>query len=188
MEQIYITDFKNVAFDILKKYSGLPLNLMISGGSLLKILDNPMYKELDTEQWKIYYTDERLTHDISYRNIIQSHCFTQHTKAKIIAMDLEAYNVNIDICMMGISEDGHIASIFPNSKTLYSDKIIVKIDNSPKPPPNRVTVTPKFLNTVDRLYFFVPPTENGIKDVKHPHESIMEKLNRPFTVYLYKNN
>ncbi|KAG0436445.1 putative 6-phosphogluconolactonase [Dictyocoela muelleri] len=184
MEQIFIKDFKKTAFEILKKYSSLPLKLMISGGSLLDILDNPDYGHLDTRQWEIYYTDERICSDSKYSNILQSKKFIQHIDGIVFPMNEDKYKVKIDICMMGIGEDGHIASLQPESVYLLSKDNMIEVENFPKYPPKRRTVTLKFLNSVDQIYFFVPPTENGIKKVTCPHESILKKLKRPFVVYL----
>ncbi|KAG0418348.1 putative 6-phosphogluconolactonase 3, chloroplastic [Dictyocoela roeselum] len=188
MEQLFIKDFKKEAFKILKKYTSLPLNLMISGGSLLDILDNPAYRDLDTSNWSIYYTDERISPDPQYSNMLQSKKFCQHISGHIFPLDRETGRAKIDICMMGIGEDGHIASIQPESVYLLSDEYVVEVDGFPKYPPKRRTVTLKFLNGVGQIYFFVPPTKDGIKKIMCPHPSIVEKLRRPFVVYLYKQD
>ncbi|HEX4122513.1 MAG TPA: 6-phosphogluconolactonase [Verrucomicrobiae bacterium] len=48
-----------------------------------------------------------------------------------------------DLAFLGIGPDGHIASLMPNAKSevLQSREPYVHVDNSPKPPPNRITVT-----------------------------------------------
>ncbi len=46
--------------------------------------------------------------------------------------------------VMGVGEDCHMASIFPGLE--YHGKVAV-IDNSPKPPPKRITITPEFLES-----------------------------------------
>jgi 6-phosphogluconolactonase len=48
----------------------------------------------------------------------------------------------LDIIFLGLGEDGHVASLFPGeSNVLIFDKVIYRaVKNSPKPPPNRVTL------------------------------------------------
>jgi 6-phosphogluconolactonase len=48
----------------------------------------------------------------------------------------------LDLFFLGMGEDGHVASLFPvESDVLILDKIIYRVvKNSPKPPPNRVTL------------------------------------------------
>ncbi len=49
-----------------------------------------------------------------------------------------------DMLFLGIGEDGHIASLFPRSYPYLDGSrtaSIAEIHNSPKPPPNRITIT-----------------------------------------------
>jgi 6-phosphogluconolactonase len=48
----------------------------------------------------------------------------------------------LDLIFLGMGEDGHVASLFPGEPTvLISDRAIYRVvKNSPKPPPNRVTL------------------------------------------------
>ncbi len=57
------------------------------------------------------------------------------------------------LCLLylGVGEDGHVASLFPGSYPLL-DRIetpfVVCVENSPKPPPRRVSVTYRWFRTV----------------------------------------
>ena len=48
----------------------------------------------------------------------------------------------LDLFFLGMGQDGHVASLFPGeSDVLILDKVIYRaVKNSPKPPPNRVTL------------------------------------------------
>ncbi|MFC6343879.1 6-phosphogluconolactonase, partial [Nocardioides hankookensis] len=60
-----------------------------------------------------------------------------------------------DIVMLGIGPDGHIASLFPGFPQLDSDGIAVGVTGSPKPPPERVSLTFAALNRARSVWFLV---------------------------------
>ncbi|MEO1301801.1 MAG: 6-phosphogluconolactonase [Myxococcota bacterium] len=60
-----------------------------------------------------------------------------------------------DITFLGMGEDGHTASLFPNSRALQSDQRVVFVDNSPKPPAERITLGLSALNASRRAVFMV---------------------------------
>lgn len=47
----------------------------------------------------------------------------------------------MDILMLGIGPDGHVASLFPEMPALHDDRPVVGVHGSPKPPPLRMTMT-----------------------------------------------
>jgi 6-phosphogluconolactonase len=48
---------------------------------------------------------------------------------------------SFDVCLLGIGPDGHVASLFPGEPALHDDRTVVAVHGSPKPPPNRITLT-----------------------------------------------
>lgn len=53
----------------------------------------------------------------------------------------------LDAVLLGVGEDGHVASLFPGSPSLAATELVTGITDSPKPPPERITLTvPVFLS------------------------------------------
>src|SRR5262249_41970439 len=49
---------------------------------------------------------------------------------------------SFDICLLGIGEDGHVASVFPSPPAVYeTERAAIAVRGSPKPPPTRLTLT-----------------------------------------------
>ena len=58
--------------------------------------------------------------------------------------------------MLGVGPDGHVASLFPGFPQLdVDDRIAVAVTDSPKPPPERVSLTFAALNRADEVWFVV---------------------------------
>ena len=58
--------------------------------------------------------------------------------------------------ILGVGPDGHVASLFPGHPAqLTTDAIAVAVHDSPKPPPDRVSLTFECLTRSDRVWFLV---------------------------------
>jgi 6-phosphogluconolactonase len=69
---------------------------------------------------------------------------------------------NFHVLMLGVGPDGHIASLFPGHPQLdVDDRIAVGVTDSPKPPPERVSLTFAALNRADEVWFVVSGSDKA---------------------------
>jgi len=61
-----------------------------------------------------------------------------------------------DVVMLSLGPDGHVASLFPGHPRLdVHDAVAVAVTDSPKPPPERVSLTLDALNRTREVWFLV---------------------------------
>lgn len=71
---------------------------------------------------------------------------------------------HVDCVLLGFGPDGHTASLFPKHPLLHEHELLVAgIMDSPKPPPQRITLTMKVFNEMSQDIIFV-----GAGDSKAP--------------------
>jgi 6-phosphogluconolactonase len=142
--------------------------LALPGGNSIK----PILKELIKEQieWKkvhIFLTDEREvdpSSDQSNFNNIKENLIShidipeQNVHHYDPAIGIENYqsefgNFNtIGLAILGVGEDGHVASLFPNHPSIESvGSGYIKVTNSPKPPSERISLSLETLQNSDNL-------------------------------------
>jgi 6-phosphogluconolactonase len=69
---------------------------------------------------------------------------------------------SIDILLLSVGPDGHIASLFPKSEFLTeTEKSIIAIKNSPKPPSKKITITPKVIKSAKNIIVMATGEEKG---------------------------
>ncbi|HEY4269707.1 MAG TPA: 6-phosphogluconolactonase [Galbitalea sp.] len=58
-----------------------------------------------------------------------------------------------DITFLGVGPDGHIASLFPERGGIKEEqKTVISVRNSPKPPPERLSLTLPVINSSERIW------------------------------------
>ena len=67
----------------------------------------------------------------------------------------ELQGIVMDVALQGMGPDGHTASLFPDRPELDATGICIGITDSPKPPPERVTMTMEYLNRSGRILLLV---------------------------------
>jgi 6-phosphogluconolactonase len=129
--------------------------------------------ETDWSKWRIYYGDERcLPNDHPDRN---SRMATNALLAQEPIPDEQIFTIPaelgpevgarqyrqavgealpFDLVLLGMGEDGHTASLFPGH-VHDRDELTHAVYNSPKPPPERVSISAKALSDTRRLIFLV---------------------------------
>jgi len=63
---------------------------------------------------------------------------------------------SIDIMLLGVGDDGHIASLFPFSPLLYEKQHGCLPAVSPYPPYNRLTITPMIIKKAKNVFILAP--------------------------------
>jgi 6-phosphogluconolactonase len=59
---------------------------------------------------------------------------------------------HFDVLLLGVGEDGHVASIFPEHPVTYETRPVSAVRGSPKPPPVRITLTLPTINTAEEVW------------------------------------
>jgi 6-phosphogluconolactonase len=61
----------------------------------------------------------------------------------------------LDLVLLGMGEDGHTASLFPDNQATESAAVVVPVFDAPKPPAERVSLGMNTLNTARHKIFLV---------------------------------
>jgi 6-phosphogluconolactonase len=140
-------------------------HVALSGGSAVNAYDllGPLLP--DWRDVHLWYGDERvvpLDDEESNHRLATEHLQAPDATWHPIAPELGAEGAAaayaqeldgtvLDVALNGMGPDGHTASLFPGFPQLQADGICVPVHDSPKPPPDRVTLTLPKLNEARRI-------------------------------------
>ena len=61
-----------------------------------------------------------------------------------------------DVLLLGVGPDAHIASLFPEMAAVReTEKLVVGVENSPKPPPSRISLTLPAIRSAEEVWMVV---------------------------------
>ncbi|CAN2184883.1 NagB 6-phosphogluconolactonase/Glucosamine-6-phosphate isomerase/deaminase [Candidatus Nanopelagicaceae bacterium] len=149
-------------------------HLVLTGGTLGVQIANSLKSAFNAapEMYKglhIWWSDERFVNlDSSERNAAPFHGTLTNSNIQIhesLAPDSPASiedavknygealdGVTIDLNILGVGPDGHVASLFPGVADLDDLRNIFAITDSPKPPAMRISFTMKFINEAREIW------------------------------------
>lgn len=171
------SDITNWFFSTLQLLLQKQATVMVGlgGGSsfdswYLELLDSEGWKNIETSRIRWCVTDERVNCDISDRNdehiwdVFLWPLFEKYgiSEANFIRPTMDSDGAeyservgNIDIAFFGMGPDGHTASLFPHHPALSSGKEwFIQIDNAPKLPPERISLSPKSIQILWHICLF----------------------------------
>jgi len=148
--------------------------LVLAGGSTPeKVYRLLTHADADWSKWYIYYGDERcLPADHADRNSLMA---TSAFLEKVAIPDAQIFTIPaelgpepaakkyqqivasalpFDMVLLGMGEDGHTASLFPGHQH-QEEELAHAVYNSPKPPPERVSISAKALSNTQQLIFLI---------------------------------
>jgi 6-phosphogluconolactonase len=149
-------------------------HLVLTGGTLGVQISEALVNEFNADPdgfagLHIWWSDERFVPaDSVERNAFPFHKTVVNSKIvihEVLASDvaksidesvndyeLALENVDIDLNILGLGPDGHVASLFPGVADIDDQRRIFAIMDSPKPPPARVSFTMSTINSAQEVW------------------------------------
>eukprot|EP00834_Sanchytrium_tribonematis_P004719 NODE_247_length_11822_cov_1.182718.p8 type:complete len:218 gc:universal NODE_247_length_11822_cov_1.182718:4885-5538(+) len=127
---------------------------------------------------------------IPRKNII---LFDQSLDCKSAAIQYEEFikpYLPLKIYLLGIGVDGHVCSLFPGHRMLQSERIVDFIEDSPKNPPRRISLTLKTMNDHGSKRVIVVGGSQRLEVVKkiYHHDKSIPAANLENCIWLLDEN
>jgi 6-phosphogluconolactonase len=172
INQAAVARILKAADEAISKYGSFLI--VLAGGSTPKAIYQLLSKQkADWAHWHIYHNDDRcLPVDHAERNskmardVWLNHVAIPQDQIHDIPAELgnvegaKAYTQTLagvrsfDLVILGLGEDGHTASLFPN-QAVDNSADAVPVFDAPKPPADRITISQNRLNNTNEVMFLV---------------------------------
>lgn len=158
-------------------------DIILSGGNTIKIVINKLIKKNKKLSFKnLLLSDERLVNlnsnlrnDLYFKNLIKRkkitvknfmhYNFSQFYREKLNYLSKKILNIKFDLCVLSLGKDCHIASIFDIKDKNDGKYNYYYVENSPKRPKKRVTISKKFIKKTRKI-FLIANSANKSNEVK----------------------
>lgn len=173
-------------------------NIILSGGSSIKKILYYLNKKKNLNKNNIYLSDER----ISNKSLIRNDTFFKKLIKKKFIKKSKFYNYKkyffdqpeinylnnkikkkIDIAILGLGKNCHIASIFKIEKKSNNDYYF--INNSPKRPKNRVTISFNKILSSKKIFLICSHKKKKYELTNIHKYNIIKKIQKKTKVLIY---
>lgn len=151
-------------------------SIVLAGGATpRKLYQQLRHLPTDWQRWHIYFGDERYlpAGDPERNDSMAAATWLNHVAIPSTQIQRVPTGDNVsmaaasyasvlqlapgfDLALLGLGEDGHTASLFPDDLAAHnSAELAIAVTNAPKPPSQRVSMSPKCLSTAAAVWFIV---------------------------------
>jgi 6-phosphogluconolactonase len=149
-------------------------HLVLTGGTLGVQISEALVNEFnaDSDSFRglhIWWSDERFVpadsvernafpfhKNVKNENIVVHEVLSSDRAANlqdsVSDYELALENVDIDLNILGLGPDGHVASLFPGMTDVDDQRKVFAVQNSPKPPAERVSFTMSMINSAEEVW------------------------------------
>lgn len=171
--------------DIVRKKGQVVLGIP-GGRSVQGLFDKLKDADVDWSKVQVFWVDERWVPLSDPSSNYQMASFIERVPAANVhafdyASSVDAYTEELmkaggsfDIVILGVGEDGHVASLFPNHSISDASGVFIKVENAPKPPPKRMSASRELLEKAGTAFvlFFGEAKRRAFEDFEDDEVSV----------------